>query len=238
MSSGSGDSTGNEKQKRISRHQTPSPPPRMSVAADKPSTEPSPSQPCIDSSERCEDKPPTKRSSSFADRPQSPSASKSQVQRQNSDRAFRSSMEAERRNLVNSKPTQMGVTPEKPRQTLSAEHRPSMSGKQAEHATAQSIGIVSFKEVPRVQSAVLESSPQMERKQRQMDVERKSGHSIVEKNMQKKPSGSPEPRGPQTPKVLRRTPKLEDLSLEASSSSQKTPRTSDKSTLWFEYGEV
>jgi hypothetical protein len=87
---------------------------------------------------------------------------------------------------------------------------------------------VSFKEVARVQSAVLESSPQLERKERVIDLpeENNSGEAGSEPKLKETAQ-----RGPQTPKSLRRSTKVENL-------APKNDRGSEKPGLWYEYGQV
>lgn len=161
-----------------------------------------------------------RRSNSVAERPHSPSLARNQVHRQNSDRVLVSSMEIERRKLSHAKTIPSSPTAQRPQRPLSVGQRPDSVQK-----SGQSIGIVSFTEVPTVQSAVLESSPRLEKKEQAVDPdERKSG----ETGPKLKETAQ---RGPQTPKSLRRTTKVENL-------APKNENSSDKSALWFEYGQV
>ena len=112
---------------------------------------------------------------------------------------------------------------EKPRRPLSVGHWPDSGSK-----TGQSIGIVSFKEVAKVQSAVLEASPQLERKMRDVDPEEKKSEQDLGGEPKLKEAAQ---RGPQTPKSLRRTTKVENL-------APRNERSSEKPGLWFEYGQV
>ena len=220
----------------------------MSVP-DRPGSEPPSPYPAIKNAERFEDKPPTKRSSSFAERSQSPAIARNHLQRQNSDRVLTSSMEVERRNLVHAKATPTNAAHDQLRRLSSTDQRPNSAGSHTEQATAQSISIVSFKEVPRIQSAVLESSPQLEKKKHRTDVEiKKSEHSDVNENVSKESPSNSGANESQTPRLLRRAPKLENLSFEAAAaaaataaaatSSSKKERVTEKSSLWFEYGQV
>lgn len=210
----------------------------MSVAVDRTDNKQPQSYPTIKNTEIFEDKPPTKRSNSFAERSHSPSVTRSHVQRQNSDRVLTSLHEVDRRSLVYSNSTPTNATRDNLRGLSSADQRLSSSGTQAGNATAQSIGIVSFKEVPRVQSAVLESSPLLEKK-KLTDVELKtSGHFSVEKTALKEVLSSPGSPESQTATGLRRTSKLENLLFEGATPSPKKERVAKTSPLWFEYGEV
>lgn len=203
---------GNERQKRSSRHYTP-PSPHTTRPSDTP-TKDTPPFP--------KEKPQAMRSNSFAERPHSPSLARNQVHRQNSDRVLVSSMEIERRKLSHTKATPSSPTSERPRRPLSVGQRPDSMQR-----SGQSIGIVSFTEVPTVQSAVLESSPRPERKEQAVDLdERKSGE--IGSGPKLKETAH---RGPQTPKSLRRTTKVENL-------APKNEKSSDTSALWYEYGQV
>lgn len=208
----------------------------MSVP-DRPGSEHAPSPYLtIKNAERFEDKPPTKRSSSFAERSHSPAIARNQVQRQNSDRVLTSSMEVERRNLAPAKATPTNATHDKLRVLSSTGQRPSSSGSHTEQATAQSIAIVSFKEVPCIQSAVLESSPRLEMKKYRTDVEiKKSEHSNVNENVSGELPSNSGSNDSQTPKALRRVTKLENLSFDTATKKERVP---EKSSLWFEYGQV
>lgn len=144
------------------------------------------------------------------------------MQRQNSDRVVISSMETERRGM--SQVSAITVSPggERPRCRLSINQRSDSS-----QMSGKSIGIVSFKEVARVQSAVLEASPQLDRKERVPDVqEEKLSKAEGELNLKETSL-----KGPQTPKSLRRTTKVENL-------ASKNERSADRPRLWFEYGQV
>ena len=202
---------GNELQKRSSRHYTP--------PTTRPSGTPTKDPPPFP--DRSKEKSLIKRSSSCAERPQSPSLARNPVQRQNSDRVLVSSVEIERRNLSHAKVIPASPSAERPRRPLSVGQRPD-----AVHKAGQSIGIVSFKEVAKVQSAVLES-PQLQRKERVVDLEEKKSEQVANEPKLKETAH----RGPQTPKSLRRTAKVENL-------APKNERGSEKSALWFEYGQV
>ena len=211
LSSGSSDSVGNERQKRSSRHYT-----------SAPHTTRSSETPTKDTPSFSKEKTQARRSNSFAERPHSPSLARSQVQRQNSDRVLVSSMETERRKLLHTKATPSSSTSERPRRPLSVGQRPDSMQR-----SGQSIGIVSFTEVPTVQSAVLESSPRPERKEQAVDLdERESGE--IQSGPKLKETAH---RGPQTPKSLKRTTKVENL-------APKNEKSSDASALWYEYGQV
>ena len=133
-------------------------------------------------------------------------------------------MEIERRNLSQIKPIPSPASGDRPRRPLSVGQRPESVQK-----TGPSIGIVSFKEVPKVQSAVLESSPRLERKEQSRNDEVKS----EQPDLKLKETAH---RGPQTPKSLRRTAKFENL---ASTKTERTERdSSEKPGLWYEYGQV
>ena len=203
---------GNEKQKRSSRPFNPLPP----RGSDTPNKGPLPFP------DKSKEKSQVKRSSSFAERPQSPLLAQSPLQRQNSDRVVVSSMEIERRNLSRVKAIPASPSAERPRRPLSVGQRPNAVSK-----TGQSIGIVSFKEVAKVQSAVLESSPKLERKSQDVDLEEKKSKPEGKELKFKETSL----RGPQTPKSLKRTFKVENL-------SPKNEKVLEKSALWYEYGQV
>lgn len=86
---------------------------------------------------------------------------------------------------------------------------------------------MSFKEVPGVQSAVLESSPRIERKERELNPDQKRSAQTGNEPKLKETAH----RGPQTPKSLRRTAKVENL-------APTNERDTEKSALWYEYGQV
>ena len=86
---------------------------------------------------------------------------------------------------------------------------------------------MSFKEVPGVQSAVLESSPRIERRERELNPDQKRSAQTGNEPKLKETAH----RGPQTPKSLRRTAKVENL-------APTNERDTEKSALWYEYGQV